>query len=361
MNIYYYGIFKVQGGIETFAKNLIDEIKSKREDINFIILAITPTIAYEDFLSSLGCKIIHLPNPAKHPFAFLKQLNGVLNNANHDDIVQLNVCSYRNIMLFQACKKTNAKTIVVSHYTKIGDGRIPFLHYLSRRYYRKLGIKVGVSNDAANFMFGQKTPRVIIPNGINAALYSFSIEKRNKVRQQIGIDDETLLIGQIGRISKEKNQCHSISVMNEFHKSNPNSKLLFVGKEYDPEPRKLVDFSNSNHFISFFGEVIDGVNEIYSALDIVFFPSLHEAVGLSLLECAANGVPTIVSSNVPQLSNMPNLHYLDLFIDEWVAKTNQLKNDKLCRVNYVLNSVYTISACANGYLNIYDNFDQYLK
>ena len=105
---------------------------------------------------------------------------------------------------------------------------------------------------------------------------------RNEIRSNLGITNDTILIGQIGRISPEKNQLFSVMVAKELTKIFPNVKLCFVGKEvsdsYMPNNAKNDGSDDFKEFIKNIvtDEVIKGddlSSNLFGLKDVDFFIS----------------------------------------------------------------------------------------
>ncbi|HCL02858.1 MAG TPA: hypothetical protein DHW61_10690 [Lachnoclostridium phytofermentans] len=103
----------------------------------------------------------------------------------------------------------------------------------------------------------------------------------------------------IGRFSPEKGHMKLMSAFNEFHKKQPNTKLIIIGG-YGTLFKNTVDFSRK----------LECANDIYivkstsnpfailKQCDLFLLPSDREPLGLVLLEADTLGVP-IVATDIP--------------------------------------------------------------
>ena len=362
MTVLYYGIKENNGGLENFAKNLIQAVLNQTNDIKYILLVYNEDFSYRELFEKLGCEVIILPNPRKKPLLHYKKLLKVLKE-HKDDVIQLNICSFRNYFLFKACKKTKIKTIIVGHYTRI-EGKFGFLHYMNRKKFSKFALNVTNSDDVTKFMFDEKAKTLFVDNGIPCTKFSFNESSRKEIRDIYNIKDDCFLIGQIGRISSEKNQLFSIKVFEKLKsKTDKNIKLILVGKEMYSEPKEYASTLSCRNDILFIGPIYSDIEKFYSAFDVCLLPSIHEGMSLSLLECASNGVNAIFSSAVPKLKiDCPQLRYLDLDIDKWVDEIISIMNlEKHDRKNMLENTIYDMNECAKSYIDLYKNYDNYKK
>lgn len=357
MTLYYFGIYDNNGGLENFAKNLLTSIKNLDNQINIVIISTVQNLSYRDLFEKIGCQIIYLTNPHEHPLRFYKELLLLLKKHNPNDVLQLNICSYRNPLLFRAAKKSKIKTIIVGHYTKVDDGKLKILHYLNRERFKNFGTLVTNSDDVTNFMFSKKKTPYFIDNGVDLSRFSFNKEKRALLRKSLGVG-ENVVIGQIGRLSKEKNQLFSVRLFEQLILTDKKYRLFLVGKEMTDDASKYVKEHNLSQYVVFTGAV-GNVEDYYSMFDVCLLPSLNEGMSLSLLECCSNGVASIFSEAVPKLKvKCPNVEYLPLEIDLWQKHIIDLKilpNQLLERESSLMGSVYDLKVFAKKYLDLYRN------
>lgn len=317
MNLYYYGIDNVTGGLESYAKTLISNLVKLDSSINITIISCYPDYAYRDYLESIGVKSIIAPNYKKHPIRYKKSIYNTLKIHNKDDIIQLNVMSYRNLALFSSVKKAKINTLVVGHGSNlVGGFTTKLLHRIGRRSYSKLGKKVAISKDVIPYMFKNDKDVTVIPNSVDTSLYKYNDAYRNEIRDKYNLSD-AFVIGHVGRIHNVKNQEFSISLINELVKHIPNARLLVVGKNQDD---KIYELIKNNPYIIHVEEV-DDIYKYYSAFDIEILPSKYEGFGLALYEGLANGLEVFISDKVPYpeyISN--NVYQLPLDIDTWVKE-----------------------------------------
>ena len=348
MTLYYYGIDNVTGGLESYAKTLTTNLVKLDSSINITIISCYPDYAYRDYLESLDVKSIIVPNYKRHPFRYKKAIYNALKNHNKDDIIQLNVMSYRNIALFSSVKKSKINTLVVGHSNNLTGGFLhKLLHKFGRYKYRKLGNKVAVSKEAAIHMFG-KSPATIIPTSVDTNLYRYNEQYRSEIRNKYHLSD-SYVIGQVGRISYQKNQEFSIKLINQLVEHIPNAKLLLLGKNQDDKIYQLI---KDNPHIIYIDEV-DDIFKYYSAFDIAIMPSRFEGAPLALLEALSNGLDVLISNNVPYPEHISNkVHQLPLDIDIWIKEIlcHLGSRDKEAASGI---EKYDSISMAKAYLNVY--------
>lgn len=125
-----------------------------------------------------------------------------------------------------------------------------------------------------------------------------------EIRQELGIDPETTVVGIVGRITPKKGHKEFIEAANTVLQST-DKKICFLvvgGASYEEE-----DFEAEIHRLATaeyrLGENIrftgfrPDISRMMAAMDIFVFPSYKEAFGITLLEAMAMKLPIIASNN----------------------------------------------------------------
>jgi glycosyltransferase EpsF len=145
---------------------------------------------------------------------------------------------------------------------------------------------------------GSQRKVTILPNAVDPKKFEFDEEKRKAIRSQLGISEDTICIGHVGRFYPQKNHSFLIQIFSEYHKNNPKSVLLLVGDgSLQLQVKKQVDELGLSNAVIFSGLQKDSA-PFYSAMDVFCFPSLWEGLPLVLIEVQYNGLPAIVSKEI---------------------------------------------------------------
>jgi glycosyltransferase involved in cell wall biosynthesis len=135
----------------------------------------------------------------------------------------------------------------------------------------------------------------IIELGFDLTPFLNSALLKGQFRRCLGINNDTLLIGIIGRLAPIKNHRMFLEVAKVFGDKYPNSKTKFIivgDGELRKELELLTIRLGLQNIVYFLGWVKD-VSIVYSDLDILSLTSLNEGTPVSIIEAMASRVPVI--------------------------------------------------------------------
>ncbi|MCF6182096.1 glycosyltransferase family 4 protein [Lutibacter sp.] len=131
-------------------------------------------------------------------------------------------------------------------------------------------------------------------NGIDTSF--FSIENNNvfDIRNSLGLTTKNFVFGFVGRLVKDKGINELVEAFSQINRLKPESRLLLVGnfENGDPIDIDIKNIISNNKSIIAVGFQKD-VRSYYKAMDVFVFPSYREGFGISLMEAAAMGIPSI--------------------------------------------------------------------
>ena len=135
---------------------------------------------------------------------------------------------------------------------------------------------------------GVRTQLTVARLGVDIELFNPPKDKRLS-KEKVGINYNKMVIGYVGRVSKEKN---THLLLQAFRKlpHQENLHLLIVG---DGPSSQTAEFKETkNCTVTGF---VNQVQEYVKAMDIFVMPSLTETTSLATLEAMASGLPVIVT------------------------------------------------------------------
>ncbi len=220
--------------------------------------------------------------------------------------------------------------IAHAHNTQDGGGQS-----VLRKIYHKLASRLCTSNathllacgqEAGEYLFGRQFEKgLVFPNGIVVDRYHQDNEKAGEqIRQELQLNKDALLITQIGRFFKAKNQIFSLDIIEELKVTGQPFHFLFVGTGPMEEEIKMEVAARSlSDYVSFLG-VRQDIPEILAGVDLLLMPSLHEGLPVVLIEAQAAGLPCVLSDGIAKESDLGLglMHYQSLKDSKvrWVEK-----------------------------------------
>jgi glycosyltransferase involved in cell wall biosynthesis len=125
---------------------------------------------------------------------------------------------------------------------------------------------------------------------------------RTRIREDLGIDEETIVVGMLGRLTPNKGHLTLFQAAPRVREeAGSRVSFLIVGgpssgeEAYEDSLRGAVSEMELGEFFRFTGHRED-VHELLSAMDIYALPSYKESFGVSLLEAMSHALPVIATA-----------------------------------------------------------------
>ncbi|MFR1707988.1 MAG: glycosyltransferase [Clostridium sp.] len=350
------------GGVESFFLNHCSKID--RDLITIDFLCCEKKAACEDAMKRLGSKIHYVTAPGENISKYYRDLEAVISNGSYN-IFHLNLTRFKLPIDVILAKRFGMKVILHSHSTQVykaksfvGQSKRILEHYLFKGItLRNADMYMACSLNAKNFLFGKRKTHILY-NGINSSEYTYSDSKRFKIRDELNLN-ENIVIGHIGRMSSEKNHGFIIKIFQEIYKINKQARLLLVGDgDLKESLKNKVKEMNLEPYVIFTG-IRHDVADLLSAMDVFLFPSIHEALPISLLEAQASGLRCVVSDKVTKEIDVTRdiiFISLDEDIKCWVqAVIEQTKSIRVNNKEKMMKSGFDISDTIIKLQDIYNS------
>lgn len=292
----------------------------------------------EDDVLKTGVRVIHQPDDK---LSYLKSYKFYLDlfKKEHFDIVHSHLLFYSGIVLAAAKKRHIKVRVAHSHFSQPLTGYNSKVKLFISKIYRNvmrliLGVSattiIGCSKSSGEFLAGKKLfskKGTVLNNGIDTKKYSFNLETRIKIRNELSIPQDSVILGHIGHFYSVKNQRFLLEIFKKYLEKNKDSVLLLVG---DGEDRELL--LDKIEKLSIKENVIlagfrNDIPELLSAMDCFVFPSLHEGFPLALIEAQASKLACVVSDTVTR-DTMLNSNFsfasLKSGCDVWCEEINRV-------------------------------------
>ena len=180
-------------------------------------------------------------------------------------------------------------------------------------------------------MYGKKSKvnndYIFIKNGIEASKFVFDPIKREKVKDDLGIKENTFVIGHVGRFAAQKNHKFIIDIFEGVLKVKQDVILLLAG--VGELQNEIIEYSKKkgifNH-IKFLGE-IENVHLLFQALDVFILPSLYEGLPVVGIEAQASGLKCLFSDTITtEVDVTGNVKFIPLQEKEWISEILSMKD-----------------------------------
>lgn len=138
---------------------------------------------------------------------------------------------------------------------------------------------------------------VVIPNGFDTQALHPDPASRQKIRNELGLAENTFLIGLTARFSPEKDHQNFIQAAHHLQKHIPNVHFVLCGKDITWDNTTLATWIDDVKLRTQFhllGQRND-TRDIHTALDIASLASYSEAFPMVLGEAMACGVPCVAT------------------------------------------------------------------
>ena len=306
----------VGGGVEAVVMNYYRHINRSKVQFDFICDEDSINIPYDE-IKTLGGKVILIP-PYQEIIRYHKTLKRVLKDGKYK-IVHSHINTLSVFSLFAA--KCAGIPIRIAHSHSTTNKKEKKKHLLKQllRPFSKLFATdfMCCSEHAGRWLFGNKEYNkgnvYLLNNAIDIDKFKYNEKIRKEVRNELGIKDDALVIGHIGRFVEQKNHEFLIEIFKEVHNKNKNSILLLVGQGplMEKIKNKVKSLSLEGNVI-FLGQRKD-VNRLYQTFDVFLLPSLYEGLGMVLIEAQTSGLYCIASTEIPKTAQVTNnLQFISL-------------------------------------------------
>ena len=295
IEILQYGLSKNRGGIETYLLKIWEHID--HDQFHFSFIDTTPDGEQPCFFNELkesGCDFYKITPRSKSIRKNRKDLETLFQN-KHFDILHFNVNTMSYITPVYVALKNECKVIIHSRNAQSAQKKriTKIMHYINRFLSNTMDInRIAVSGKAGEWLFGNSSFRVF-NNGIDVE--KFRYRKDYRAIHRNNISDDTIVIGNVGAFLPAKNHKFIIDIFeNVIKKRNAVLWLIGEGKNRE-EIEEYVDQKGLSKQVTFWGNRQD-INTIYSAMDVLLFPSLYEGFPNVVLESQCEGLPCLISS-----------------------------------------------------------------
>lgn len=305
------------GGVERWLLGVAQELQYS--DIQIDILVHTDESGVlDEKLRNVGVNIIPLMG-YKNPLKYIVGLYRILKKHGSYDVVHSHVLYFSGIVLLAA--KLAGVDVRISHaHSNRSDIEpkkgVRALYIRCMKIFVKLFANryIAVSQEAH-----QSLHKGIVADSQLEILYC-GIKHLNTVtvnenwNKMLGISEEKLVLGHIGRMSEPKNHEFLLEIFSAL-KAKTDAVLILIG-DGELKEKIVTDISRLglSDDVILLGSRDDAVDIMASLFDVIAFPSLYEGLPLTVVEAQAVGIPIVVSQNITKEAEFDSqlVNYLPL-------------------------------------------------
>lgn len=317
-----------RGGTETMLMNHYRALDKTKVQFDFLV-HYPKRGAYENEIEAMGGLIFRAPaiRPWSYP-TYFKWLSTFFKNHASDYIaVHAHIQENSGFALYYAKKHGIIHRLMTSHTApKSIDYKILFRRFANIYSKKNVTDRLACGIAAGKYLYGKKDFK-IVRNAINTEAFAFNEGIRNRKRKELGIADNEILIGHVGRFDTPKNQTYIVRIIENYIKNNNTdikAALVGTGTLQPQIKQQALDLGISDNIL-FLGSRSD-VNELLQAFDIFLMPSIYEGLPVSVIEAQTAGLPCILSDTIDKDCDITgNVSFLSLNqpLDDWCDAINK--------------------------------------
>lgn len=301
-----------RGGMETMLMNLYRCID--RDRLQFDFLCTKPGEAdFDGEILALGGRIFHTSLPKQAgPKRILEEMRKVMEEEGPFAAVHAHLLFFNGFVLLAARRAGISIRISHSHASSLlkyhslkGKGYAAFMRRLLMKNATCL---LACSRQAGIYLYGEKAVRCgrveLFANAVDVDAFAFRPQTAAELRAQFGAGEETLVIGQVGRMIPEKNHVFLLELARLLKEKGADCRFLLIGDGplRASLAQKVALYGLGDRVI--FTGLREDVDVLLQALDGFAMPSLMEGLPVALVEAQAAGLPCVVSDGVSKEADL---------------------------------------------------------
>ncbi|MEM1009335.1 MAG: glycosyltransferase, partial [Myxococcota bacterium] len=294
-----------RGGVETWLMNTLRHLDPDKYRFDFL-LHLNNITEFEREAQERGSHIFRIASRYNVPL-YRKELRNILRDHQYR-VIHAHTFRFSGHLVRIAAQLNVPVRIAHGHTGEAGASGFlrSIYNTLMHRWLWKYSTHgFGCSSFALKHLLGPEALQDqrfrVLPFGLDFSRY-LSLPSRVEAKEALGIHPSRVVIGHVGRMIPIKNQAKLLQAFALLLKNNPqlNPHLVMVGDgalRSDLEQlAKELNLGDACHFV---GLQLD-VPAYLAAMDVACTPSFREGLGVVVVEAQAAGVPSVISSNIPQ-------------------------------------------------------------
>ncbi len=350
------------GGITSMILNICQHID--RNIVNFDYLVYRDEVEYneERAINMGGRKLVASNTDAKNSFMkfWLKFYRSYkIFKIEKPDAFHINASTPYDTLVGIAAKLAGVKKVIVHSHnaSNSGNSKLKKIIYKLTKFIMSFYTDeyFTCSTEAAEYMFPKSVvdnkKYYMVKNGITPSKFLFNETLRNKLRDEYKLNN-SFVVGNIGRLVKQKNQDFLLDVIKELSVLKPETVLVIIGiGELEKSLKDKVNKLGIEKNVRFLGAV-NNVNELMLMMDMFVMTSFHEGLPVVGIEAQTSGLPCVFSDAITkEVKISDNVEFISLKKNarEWaesIAELSEKANDRHKGIQNAEMNGFTIDAVA---------------
>ena len=164
---------------------------------------------------------------------------------------------------------------------------------------RNSDIIISVSKYIDDQILACEYKKRLIYGGIDAGEWIVNPEQSGSLKEELGLKQNTMLIAQIGQLTRWKNHFDLIRAADLILKKRPHVHFIIVGDDlskregkYRKELTEQISLSNLDKHVTLMGHSRH-IKEVMGQIDVMIHPAINEPFGRVIIEAMAMEKPVI--------------------------------------------------------------------
>ncbi len=261
--------------------------------------SIEPNIETADISIIREPTLIRAPSPP-HDYLALRGLTKKLRDG-HYDLVHTHT-SKAGILGRLAAERAGIRHVVHTPHGNVFHGYfnrpltrafVWMERHAARRTHRIIELTQGGIEEHLAEGIGQREQYRVVFSGIDTTPYSDAIARREQTRRKLGIADDEILVGGVGRLEPVKGFTYFVAMAQQLKAMGEKFRFVLVG-EGALTVTLQQQVAEAGVSIEFLGLRHD-VPALMAALDMLVVPSINEGMGRVILEAGAAETPVVAT------------------------------------------------------------------
>ena len=207
----------------------------------------------------------------------------------------------------RAARAAGVPYVVTSRHNDNRARLIRWARKLNRRMWQQVDAGIAISEAVRQFVLrteGAPPEKICaVHYGLDPQTVSAPPDARARLRAELGLPDDALLVGSVCRLIPQKGLSDGLRGFATAARTFPNAHYVLAGRgpllQALRDEARALGIGERVHFLGW----RDDAHAVMAALDVLLAPSLWEGFGLVFLEAMALGVPIVATrvSAIPEV------------------------------------------------------------